>query len=62
MNPRTKLAIDKTLNDPSTSYWLAAAIKALMLRDPLDAAIDAQVLADLMAKRQHDHRTAGWQS
>ena len=60
MNPRTKLAIDRVFHDPASSYWLIQAIEALLQRDPLDAAIDAQVLADLMAKRQHDHRTAGW--
>ncbi len=53
---RSTQAIERTLADPSTSYWLAAAIRALMQRDPLDAAIDAQHLADLMAARQHSVR------
>ncbi len=49
-------AIDKVLADPSTSYWLTMAIHALLQRDPLDAAIDAQVLADLFTARQHAMR------
>jgi hypothetical protein len=35
------------LADPSTSYWLSNAIKALEKRDPLDAARDAALLAQL---------------
>ena len=35
------------LADMSTSYWLSGAIKALDKRDPLDAARDARILADL---------------
>ena len=53
---RAALAIENTLNYPSTSDWLIADILALMERDPLDAAIDAQRLATLMAARQHSLR------
>ena len=53
---RAELAITNTLNYPTTSDWLKAAILALLERDPLDAAIDAQRLASLMAARQHSLR------
>lgn len=49
-------AIERTLCDFSTSYWLKDAINALLARDALDAAIDAQHLADLFAALQHETR------
>lgn len=36
------------LADPCVSYWLKDAINTLLLRDPVDAARDAEVLASLM--------------
>jgi hypothetical protein len=42
-----QIAIDRTLSDLSTSYWLKKAIWELKERDALDAAIDAEHLAEL---------------
>ena len=53
---RVEQAIATTLGNPATSYWLKQAIMDLLVRDPLDAAIDAQRLATLMAARQHSLR------
>ncbi len=37
--------ITALLDDPSSSYWLRSALTSALLRDPLDAAHDARVLA-----------------
>lgn len=37
------------LADPAASYWLKDAIRALLERDPVDAACDAEVLAMLFS-------------
>ena len=39
------------VEDPTTSYWLKDAIKALWARDPVDAANDTELLADIMRRR-----------
>lgn len=36
--------IGKVLADPSASYWLKCALRSLVLRDPVDAASDLEVL------------------
>lgn len=38
-------------DDPSASYWLKEAIKALLQRDPVDAVNDSEVLAEIMRAR-----------
>ena len=43
--------IVRVLDDPAASYWLKDAIRILCTRDPVDAANDAEVLSDLMARR-----------
>lgn len=50
----TENLIDETLNDPCASFWLKGAIRALVMRDPVDAAADAEYLYTLMAKRCAD--------
>lgn len=43
--------ITALLDDPSSSYWLRSALKSALLRDPLDAAHDAGVLARVLRMR-----------
>lgn len=43
--------VDQVLSDPSTSYWLRDALRSAMVRDPVDAARDALVLARLLEDR-----------
>jgi len=47
----TDALVQGTINDPSTSYWLKEALVTLIQRDPVDAANDARILADLMQSR-----------
>jgi hypothetical protein len=43
--------INRIIDSPSTSTWLAIAFKALMQRDCLDAARDAELLGSLLSRR-----------
>ena len=43
--------INKIIDSPSTSTWLSIAFKALMQRDCLDAANDAELLGSLLGRR-----------
>ena len=43
--------IQTILNDPCASFWVKDAIRALLRRDALDAAIDAEVLATVFQAR-----------
>lgn len=36
--------VEKLLSDPGTSFWLKAALRAAMTRDPIDAERDAGTL------------------
>lgn len=38
------------LGDPATSRWLHQALSAALQRDPVDAAADAALLADSLAR------------
>ena len=49
--PDATQRIAKILADPATSYWMMAAIGALLKRDPIDAAHDARLLAAIMEQR-----------
>jgi len=40
--------IDEVLRDPTTSFWLKEALCSALVRDPVDAANDAEVLARLL--------------
>ena len=43
--------VDALLSDPATSFWLKEAIRALGVRDPVDALGDAGVLFTLQQRR-----------
>lgn len=43
--------IQKTLANKSTSVWLKQALESALERDPVDAANDAEVLTELLARR-----------
>ena len=43
--------IEELLRDPSASFWLKAALRSALARDPVDAANDAEVLALLLHRR-----------
>ena len=40
--------VEELLSDPSTSFWLRNALTLALLRDPVDAANDAEILARLL--------------
>tara|TARA_B100000780_G_scaffold35748_1_gene22289 strand:+ start:1823 stop:1978 length:156 start_codon:yes stop_codon:yes gene_type:complete len=40
--------IDTVINGETTSHWLKTSLKTALLRDPLDAAQDSAVLANLL--------------
>ena len=43
--------IEEVLADPAASFWLRAALRSALARDPVDAANDAEVLARLLDRR-----------
>lgn len=43
--------IEEVLRDPSASFWLKAALRSALARDPVDAANDAEVLVRLLDRR-----------
>ncbi|SRR6266481_531773 len=45
---REALTAEMILADPAASHWLIVAIKSALLRDPVDAANDAEVLAYIL--------------
>jgi len=44
-------SIEEVLRDPAASLWLRNALCAALVRDPVDAANDAEVLARLLDRR-----------
>jgi hypothetical protein len=44
-------SIEKVLRGPAASLWLRNALRAALVRDPVDAANDAEVLARLLDRR-----------
>lgn len=44
-------SIEEVLHDPAASLWLRNALLAALVRDPVDAANDAEVLARLLDRR-----------
>jgi hypothetical protein len=42
------------LADPAATDWLKAALRTALSRDPVDAANDAEVLAQLLDQRCRD--------
>jgi hypothetical protein len=45
------LEIEEVLADPAASFWLKAALRSALSRDPVDAAHDSEVLARLLEQR-----------
>lgn len=43
--------VEAVMADPATSFWLKDALQRALQRDPVDAAQDAQVLANILSKR-----------
>jgi hypothetical protein len=43
--------IEEVLADPAASYWLQAALRSALTRDPVDAANDSEILARLLERR-----------
>ena len=43
--------IEAVLADPAASYWLKNGLRSALLRDPVDAANDAEILAQLLQRR-----------
>jgi hypothetical protein len=46
-----QLEIEQVLTDPTASFWLKEALSSALDRDPVDAANDAEVLAQLLGRR-----------
>jgi hypothetical protein len=44
-------SIDEVLVDPAASFWLKMALRSALRRDPVDAAHDAEILAQLLGQR-----------
>ena len=51
--------IEEILADPAASFWLRAALRSAVARDPVDAANDAEVLARLLDRRCRSILKAG---
>ena len=43
--------IEEVLADPAASFWLRAALRSALARDPVDAANDSEILARLLDQR-----------
>jgi hypothetical protein len=41
-------SVEELLKDPSSSFWLRNALTSALLRDPVDAANDAEILARVL--------------
>lgn len=46
--------IEAVLEDPAASFWLKDALRSALLRDPVDATNDSEVLARLLDRRCRD--------
>ena len=43
-------SIDDVLANPAASFWLKMALRSALRRDPVDAAHDSEVLAQLLGQ------------
>jgi hypothetical protein len=50
---------EEVLRDPTASVWLRSSLAQALVRDPVDAATDAEVLARLLDRRCKDILGAG---
>lgn len=48
-NMPTSVEIEAILCDPATSGWLKRCLEEALTRDPVDAANDAELLAEVLA-------------
>ncbi len=46
-----QVEIEQVLADRAASFWLKDALRSALARDPVDAANDAEVLAQLLDRR-----------
>jgi hypothetical protein len=46
--------LNTTLDSPSTSAWLKAALRALESRDPIDAVGDVETLHEIVEQRLNE--------
>jgi hypothetical protein len=44
-------SIEEFLADPAASFWLKAALRSALCRDPVDAVHDLEILAQLLGQR-----------
>ncbi len=44
-------SIDEVLADPAASLWLKTVLRSALCRDPVDAAHDSEILAQLLGQR-----------
>jgi len=44
-------SIDEVLADPAASFLLKTALRSALCRDPVDAAHDSEILAQLLGQR-----------
>jgi hypothetical protein len=44
-------SIDEVLADPAASSWLKKVLRSALRRDPVDAAHDSDILAQLLGQR-----------
>ena len=51
--------IEEVLTDPTASFWLQAALRSALERDPVDAANDSEILASLLDRRCRSILKAG---
>jgi hypothetical protein len=51
--------IEAVLQDVAASFWLRAALQSALVRDPVDAANDAEILAQLLDRRCQGILTRG---
>jgi hypothetical protein len=49
--PAAYPGVEQVLSDPATSYWLKAALRESIERDPVDALNDALALAGVLEER-----------
>lgn len=47
-------SVAEVIASPATSYWLSSSLQSAVLRDPLDAVNDAELLLQLLQKRLDD--------
>jgi hypothetical protein len=51
LRPGDLPSIYEVLADPAASFWLKTALRSALRRDPVDAAHDAEILAQLLGQR-----------